>query len=289
METIKRTGRLALYFITAFLTFWSVSILTISMVYVEKMLRPSCSNSLETPQGFDPITLELPDQVRLKGWWHPPDNGVAVVVLGGLGASRDSMLPTAVMLVKNGYGALTLDYRHCAGRTTTLGYRETEELDAMIAFARSQPGVYHTAVLGFSVGGAAALLGAAENIGIEAVIAEGNYINLEDEITASPAVPFSLQWQIQRAVLIAYRLRTGISPAQISPIEAIPKISPRPILFIHGEKEIARTRGREQFAAAGTAQLWVVPAAGHGEPIRLYPLDYERRIVTFLAESFPQQ
>jgi fermentation-respiration switch protein FrsA (DUF1100 family) len=268
---------------------WSSAIFGLGMRYVARLLHPACPDSGTTPAGFQSVDLETETGLQLKGWWRPPENGIVVLILGGLGASRDSMLPAASMLVENGFGALTLDYRHCAGEISTLGYQETEELEAMLAYVLNQPGTAHTAVLGFSVGGAAAVMGAARNPRIEAVIAEGNYAHLKDEITAVPSAPLSLQWQIQRAVLAAYWLRTGIPAADVSPIDAIPMIAPRPILFIHGQDEIGRTRGLQQFAAAENAELWVVPGAAHGEAIRIYPEEYENRIVSFLQTVFSGQ
>jgi uncharacterized protein len=265
---------------------WAITVLALSLSYVENLLKPDCIRSGTVPDGFHPVELTTADHIPLQGWWRPPENGVAVLLLGGLGASRDSMLPQAQILAANGYGALTLDYRHCAGKISALGYRETAELDAMAAFAQLQPGVEHTVVLGFSVGGAAALMGAAENQHIEAVIAEGNYANLKDEITAGSTTPLSLRWQIQHSILLGYWLRTGTPPALVSPLDAIPFISPRPILFIHGEEEIERTRGKAQFAAAENAELWVVPSARHGAYLQIDPKAYEERVIQFLEDCF---
>lgn len=283
----KRFRQKLLFAAAAFLVSWSCTIFALGMLYTERLLRPGCQAGDAVPEEFQPVELVTKTGLRLDGWWRAPDHQVAVMILGGLGASRESMLPTAEILAKHGYGVLTIDYRHCAGRISTLGYREVEELQAMLDFALQQPQVENIAVYGFSVGGAAALLGAAQDPRVEAVIAEGNYANLKDEISASPAAPLSLQWQIQLAVRLAYWLRTGIPTSRVSPIDAISQIAPRPILLIHGEQEIERTRGRLQFAAAQNASLWVAPGAGHGQAILVQPEEYERRITTFLQDSFP--
>ncbi len=54
-------------------------------------------------------------------------------------------------------------------------------------FALSQPETEWLGVLGFSVGGATAIRGAARMPEIKAVIAEGNYANFYDELTAAYA------------------------------------------------------------------------------------------------------
>ncbi|HEX7395304.1 MAG TPA: hypothetical protein VF313_10290 [Anaerolineaceae bacterium] len=202
--------------------------------------------------------------------------------MGGHGANHDAMLSEADLLGRHGYGALTLETRACAGALATLGYREVEDLQAMADFTEKQPGVIKLGALGFSAGSATIIRGAARLPQIGTVVAEGNYINHYEEITAVAAPPQSLEWQIQRLVAVAYALTVGVWPGEVSPVWDLPAISPRPLLLIHGEKEMGRTRGQEQFAAAGEPKtLWVVPGAGHGEYYKVQPKEYEKRVVEF--------
>jgi hypothetical protein len=190
-------------------------------------------------------------------------------LLGGHGANRVAMLSEADLLGRHGYGALTLETRACAGALATLGYREVEDLQAMADFTKKQPGVIKLGALGFSAGSATIIRGAARLPQIGTVVAEGNYINHYEEITAVAAPPQSLEWQIQRLVAVAYALTVGVWPGEVSPVWDLPAISPRPLLLIHGEKEMGRTRGQEQFAAAGEPKtLWLCPAPGMGNIIR---------------------
>jgi len=278
--------KLILLFVLGVLLAWILILAILCTVYVQVLLNPPCIPTTDVPAGFVNVGLETPDGLSLAGWWLPPRNGKVVLLLGGLGATRDSMLPEARFLAEHGYGALTTDYRHCAGKISTLGYREVNELKAMTSYAVQQQGVNQLAVLGFSVGGTAGILGAAQIPEIQAVIAEGNYANLYDEMTSIQAPAFSLDWQIQQIVILEYWLFTGIHPRDVSPLDALAEISPRPILFIHGENETQRTRGIEQFEAGGkNALLWVVPASGHGEYRQVNPSQYERQIIQFLDQS----
>jgi dipeptidyl aminopeptidase/acylaminoacyl peptidase len=281
--------RFLLLFIPGLVAAWILIIAIVCTVYVQLLLNPPCTQSIEVPAGFADVVLETPDGLSLSGWWLPPRNGKVVLLLGGLGATRDSMLPEAYFLAEQGYGALSIDYRHCVGKISTLGYREVNELKAMTSFALQQQGVNQLAVLGFSVGGTAGILGAAQIPEIQAVIAEGNYANLYDEMTSVQAYPFSLDWQIQQLVILEYWLFTGIHPKDVSPLDALATISPRPILFIHGERELQRTRGLEQFEAGGkNAQLWVVADSGHGEYRQVNPSQYKQQIMQFLVHSLDQ-
>ncbi len=270
--------RLALALAAAWVTLiagWSVH-------YTEKLLRPACGRAdAFSPPGFNSITLTTPEELVLSGWWLPPKNGSVILLLGGLGSSRDTLLPEAQILADAGYGVLTLDSRACADAVGTLGYAETAELSAMLDYAQHQIGVEWVGVLGFSVGGTTALLGAAQFPELQAVVAEGNFANLHDEITYTPSPVLSPQWQAQHLVLLVYRLRTGLPPRAVSPVDALPQIAPRPVFLIHGDRELARTRGQDQANAGPSAVLWIVPNAGHGEYRAADPDEYARRITSF--------
>ncbi|HNS38522.1 MAG TPA: hypothetical protein PKM01_12120, partial [Anaerolineaceae bacterium] len=78
----------------------------------------------------------------------------------------------------------------------------------------------------------------------------------------------------------------GHSPRQISPLDTLPHLAPRPVLLIFGEFEADNNRAFDQLAAAGpAAQMWIVPGAGHGGYAQLAPLEYEQRIIAFFDSA----
>ena len=285
------------FFLFSFLIFWTAGIGALSFLYTWRLLHPSClptrtNVEMQTPAGISTlqaVTFQTADGLALEGWWLPPQNRNVILLLGGLGANKDSMLPEAEILARQGYGVLTSSYRHCVGEIATLGEDELYELQAMLDFAEVQEGVEHLGVLGFSVGGTVVIRGAARHPELEAVIAEGNFANLREEISASPASFFSIQWQVQHLVIFFFHLLTGVRTDSISPLEEIPLISPRPILFIQGEYEVERTQGLLQYQTGQpNAELWIVPKSEHGE-YRLYsPQEYEDRIIRFFNNAFLQ-
>jgi hypothetical protein len=287
---IKSWRAFGLRLALALLAAWVATLASLSGMYTTALLYPSCAPSTSTPPDYENVRLTTSSGITLPGWWRPPANGAAILLLGGHDANRDAMLPVAEILANHGYGVLTLSYRHCAGAAATLGYREVEELQAMAAFAASQPGVNWMGALGYSVGGVTVIRGAARMPELKAVIAEGNYANLYDEFTAEPAVPLSLQWQVQRLVALFYMLQTGIWPGQVNPLGDLARLSPRPVLLIHGQYEIERTRGLAQATAAGPGgELWIVPDAGHGQYLTTHPQEYERRVIAFFEHSRGKQ
>lgn len=272
--------------VLSLLVAWVLIIGGISYFYTFSLLHPPCPATPAKRTGYESITLTTGDGAQLKGWWKPPQHGGVMLLLAGNGGNRDAMLAEAALFSRHGYGVVLLEYRSCAGGITTLGYQEVDDLRAMLDFALAQPHVEWVGVLGFSVGGATAIRGAAEMPEIEAVIAQGNFANFLGEITASYSPPLAVQWQIQQFTVLFYWLQTGIYPSVISPIDDIRRIAPRPVLLIHGENEVNRTRGRDQYAAAGEPrQIWVVPGVGHGGYLAAHPEEYERRVIEFLAAA----
>jgi uncharacterized protein len=284
---LRRTGTFMLVMAEA----WLCVLVLLSLRYTESLLNPACPAGIAAPPaGFQPVEVSLADGLRLHGWWHASRNGAAVVVMGGLGANRDAMLPEAQLLAANGYGALTLEYRNCAGLPVGMGAWETDEFNAALAFVQAQPEVEWIAALGFSAGGAAVILGSGDHPEVRALIAEGHYANLWQEVLGrDPARPFSLTWQLQRTTALILWTRLGIPPWQVSPIDALPKLSPRPLLLIFGEKEAERAQAEVQYQAAGEPKtLWIVPGAGHGEYFASDPASYEQRVIEFLQQAQKQ-
>ena len=197
------------------------------------------------------------------------------------------MLPEANLVAASGYGALTIDYRNCAGKAVTLGAEEIDEANAALAFVQTQNGVNWIGMYGFSVGGVTAIRAAADDPSIAALVSAGNYANLYEEIALTPpAKPLSLAWQIQQAVAGLYSVRTGVGAKEISPMDDLATIAPRPVLLIYGEDEIGAVRGYEQFNSAGQPKsLWVVEGAGHGGYIMAQPEQFQQRVVGFLNTS----
>lgn len=267
----------------ALLIAWGCVLAGSALLYTHSLLHPACAPATAVLDGYQVISLTAPEGFRLSGWYRPPHNGMVIVLLGGHGANRDALLPEAAVLSAEGYGILALEQRACAGAQATLGYREAQDVTLAVDYAMQQPSVQRVGALGFSAGGVAVILAAAHDPRISAVVAEGNYANLLEEMLPMPgaAQPW-LEAQLHPLVIVFYALATGIWPAEVSPEVDLPRISPRPVLLIHGEREIARSRGQRQFQGALPPRaLWVVPGAGHGEYLKAVPAEYAQRLLIF--------
>jgi uncharacterized protein len=272
----------------ALLAAWVFIVSGMSLIYVYFLTYPPCPSLVQQPDGYQAVTFVTADDHSLNGFWRSPQNGAVVILLGGHGATRETMLPEAEVLARHGYGVLTMDYRHCAGERATLGLREVDDLRAALEFVNNQPGVEWVSVQGFSVGGVTAIRGAAQLPEIGAVISMGNYYNMWDALNSPNAKPFSLNWQFENVIsgLMWLQIRQPLDT--ISPSSDLAKMKDRPVLLIFGENEAVHNRAAEQFqAAAGPKELWIVNGVGHGGYLSADPEEYKLRVLGFLDRYRP--
>lgn len=234
--------------------------------------------------AYQDVTLTTSDGIALAAWYTAPTNGIVVLIAHGHAAAR---LPEIhAMFASNGYGVLAWDARaHGAsgGDFTTLGYYERFDVAAALAYAQAQPGVDKVVMWGQSMGGATAILAAAEQPGIEAVIVDSAFTTLAE--TIHTAVPIAVFRPFIRPMAEA---ETGISIDLVRPIDAIARIAPRPVFIIHGAADtvVPPESGPRLYAAAGEPKaLWVIPGAPHVGGFKLDPALYGTRVMSFLADA----
>jgi fermentation-respiration switch protein FrsA (DUF1100 family) len=143
--------------------------------------------------------------------------------------------------------------------------------------------------LGFSLGGAAAIRAAALHQDIDAVVAMGNYHDLEAEIFGAGNEHPLLAAIFESQIAWLFQRRTGVDfEHDPEPVELIGQLSPRPILLIYGEQEEALppASGRILYQAAGEPkELWILPNVGHGGYVNAEPEEFEQRIVRFFDSA----
>jgi pimeloyl-ACP methyl ester carboxylesterase len=264
------------------LFFWILIVAAIAGFFVYAITHPYCPAALESRSGYQSVTIRTQDGLQLQGWYRPPENGSVILILAGIGVNRDEGIPLAELVVAHGYGALTLEDRSCRGGVATAGYKEAEDAVVATDFLLAQPGVDAVGIIGFSAGGAAAIRAAALDGRILAVVAEGQFSELEDILSRQKQPWYSVDRQIGFFMALFYRMWTGVSVGELRPVADIAAISPRAVFLIFGEKEMNDTDATDQLAAAGEPkQLWVVPGAGHGQYLQIAGAEYERRLIAF--------
>ena len=255
------------------------------------LLHPPCSASAATPGDYGHAWEDITLTARatgdsIAGYFIPGSNGAAIIIPPPYAGGRGSRLHEADVLVRHGYAVLTYDSRRCAGMgALSLGYQEVDEVADALDYLRGRDDVDpgRIGLLGFSSAGATSIMAAARLPEIRAVVAEGGYGDLAGgQIGIGDSGDNPLTALYKHTIALSYRLITGDSIDQLSPIDVIGQIAPRPILLIYGSRETSLPGAREQQGAAGpNAALWVVEGAGHGNYLETAPDEYEARVIAF--------
>ncbi|MFE9170662.1 alpha/beta hydrolase [Streptomyces kebangsaanensis] len=214
------------------------------------------------------------------------DSGDPVFVIAhGFTGDLDRPHVRRVARVLAQYGAVvTFSFRGhgASGGRSTVGDREVLDLAAAVAWAR---GFGHARVVtvGFSMGGSVVLRHAALHGGP----ADAERTGARTDAVVSVSAPARwyyrgtapmrrLHWLVTRPegrLLSRYGLRTRIhhrdwDPVPLSPVEAVPRIAPTPLLIVHGDRDgyFPLDHPRTLAAAAGGhGELWLEPGMGHAE------------------------
>ncbi|MFC8091914.1 alpha/beta hydrolase [Streptomyces sp. NPDC057301] len=222
---------------------------------------------------------------------RPPARDLVFVVAHGFTGDVDRPHVRRVVQALTRHAAVvTFSFRGhgASGGRSTVGDKEVLDLAAAVRWAR---GLGHTrvATIGFSMGGSvvlrhAALFGEGEKGGGGEESGErGAHTDAVVSVSAPARWYYRgtprmrrLHWLVTRPegrLVGRYGFRTRIhhrdwNPVPMSPVEAVPRIAPTPLLIVHGELDgyfpLDHPRMLAQ-AAGDHGELWLEPGMGHAE------------------------
>lgn len=260
------------------------------------LVKPARATNFHTPGEFnlyyEPVNLKTADSINLAGWWIPVEGSIkTVILLHGHAGSMDPDLKYAPVLHKAEFNVLMFDFRahgRSGGRFSSVGPLETCDVQAAVRFALSK-GSQRIGLLGFSMGGRAALLSASQLARVNTVISDGappRLVTAVTQVLELRKLPFS--WLLARMMLFGGTLLTAQNLFKQDPLYAAATLSHIPVLFIHGGRDRFATRGEidQMVANAGQgAQLWLVPEAAHRNIEVTRPEEYLELITTFFTQN----
>ncbi|MEK6742039.1 MAG: alpha/beta fold hydrolase [Nitrospirota bacterium] len=252
-------------------------------------------------RDYENVTFVTKDGLTLAGWLIKPDRSgrktPAVIICHGLGANKSDFTDLAVFLARRGYLVLTFDFRahgDSKGSRTSLGYHERKDVMAALHYLSTRPEVDQgrIGIFGFSLGGATAILAAAETGKFKAIAADSAFTSLRDQARQAitgfyhlPAFPF-----VGLSVL-GYELYFQTRASNIDPESVIGAIAPAPVLIIAGEGDdmIPAENGRRLFQAANEPkELWIITVGGHGGTVAAAGNEYNKRVGDFFDRYLKQ-
>lgn len=281
----------------------------VAYVIASSLTKSERNDLFNTPAdyGLSFQEIEFPSRlgdITLSGWIIPADSGLevegaqAVVLVHGINSTRTGSdgqtTLLASMLVQAGYNVLMFDLRGhgiSGGDQISGGYIERLDVLGAVDVLRDRGlSLDSIGLLGFSMGAATALLAAAGEPGVGALVVDSPYADVSDLMAqetarATPLPEWAAPVFIPMTKLIAGVLY-DIDVGAMVPDVAVESLN-YPILVVHGttDDRIPTEQGKRVHAAAHPdSELWLVEGVDHTEAFDTYPDIYVERVTAYFAE-----
>lgn len=242
-------------------------------------------------------TLVTQDGVPIDTVHMPGQPGLAIVMAHGFTQSWQKPMVWRIAKRFNARaGVVSFDFRGHgrSGGLSTLGDKEIYDLDVAVQYAR-ELGYERIATVGFSMGGSVVLRQAGLLGGTDAVVsvsAPGHWYYRGT--LPMRRVHRAAEWRVGRLFarqFLSTRIASGgWNQLPIPPAEAAAKISPVPVLIVHGDKDLyfPQEHGRELYEGAREPkELWLLPGFGHAE--RAMDDAMSDRVAAWVSEAVASQ
>ena len=240
--------------------------------------------------AVEAVTIRADDGVRLAGWFVARPGAPAVVLLHGYPAEKADLLPLAAALAPE-FATLLVDQRYFGqsdGGATTLGFRERGDLKRVLDFVEAR-GATRVGVFGLSLGGAVALLTAAEDPRIRAVVAYAPFADLKVLAHELYGWMSIVRYPFVDAMLVWSWLVFGADITRPSPVEAAARLT-RPVWLLHSRQDeqipfAHAERLRAALAGNRQAEFEFMARGRHGE----LPANFESRLARFFRRALSKE
>ena len=211
-------------------------------------------------------------------------------------------------LLEDGFDVFTFDFRGHGDSSNEENYhprqwvsdREIDDVLGAIAFLEDylegQGKAPEIGIFGISRGAGAAMLACIRNPAVKAIVTDGLF-----------STDITLEWFMRRWACIFAKVRfvyenhpdafwsflrwlvfifvhRKFKCTYPAARKALKKMIPRPMLFIHGQRDSYISVEQAHYLhdlAAGPKSLWIVPDARHNQAVAVKPAEYAQRTVDF--------
>jgi uncharacterized protein len=293
-------GAIAFIIVCSFGTAYVAVYLYPNVIY--PIWRVPVRSPVDNERRFRRVDFLSANGVRLAGWYGEGRGGQGtptIIVCHGWAADKRDMLGIGEALRASGFNVLVFDlhgWGESARGPVTFGDRETGDILGAVRFVKEQRSgrAPRIGLIGFSMGAAAAIRATAQSTDIDALVADASYARLDVQVGRFfqrfagplwPVVYVPARWFGERL--------TGTAIDTISPLQVIGRITPRPILIIHGTRDrvVDLDDARQLYRAAGPPKtLWLIEGAGHSETRRLAPpAQWDAHVAAFFHEHLQRR
>jgi dipeptidyl aminopeptidase/acylaminoacyl peptidase len=248
----------------------------------------------QTGATWRSIEVTAQDGTPLDAWLfvpHQPNDSV-VLVLHGVGDTREGMMSHAQFLLRGGFTVLTPDSRGhgtSGGDVITYGIREASDVRTWTDWLLANQPARHLYGFGASMGAAILLEALPLEPRFRAIVAESSFATFEeisyDRLNQVSTIPRIALWPEVRLGFLYVHLRYRVDLRQASPANAI-RSTHVPILLIHGTEDVnIPLRHSQELHALNPAatQLWIVRGAGHVQALSKDPALYSQTVVSWFV------
>lgn len=235
------------------------------------------------------------DGVRLAGWYVPSADGAGpraptVVLVHGHGSNKSGMLRHGSALHEH-HNLVAFDLRNAGqstGDRTTMGFEERADLRAVIDWLERTKGPKQIGVIGSSLGAATAILEAADDPRVDAIVIDSMHARLEFAVARRLLRNNQFVVPGTWAIFTAAEMRTGTDLADADPLDAVAAVGDRPLLITHGggdsldvpaqSSQLIERAARE---AGVPVEVHICPGARHGKVVEVCPDEWATWVTTF--------
>ena len=237
---------------------------------------------------YEEVSFRTEDGLLLGGWWLPSAGAKrTLIALHGHRGARHHCVGIGAALWRRGANVLLFDHRgrgSSEGESISLGHFESLDALAAVGYALSRAPDVPVGVIGYSMGGAVALICAARDGRVGAVVADSPFASergLVRALLGKQIGPLNGPVAALSEHLLPY------DPREVEPLQEVTKIAPRAALFVHGlldETCDPKDSVRLYEAAGEPKELWLLEGAGHCDAYFLDREAYCERVAAFFEE-----
>jgi uncharacterized protein len=237
---------------------------------------------------YEEVAFSTEDGLLLRGWWLPaPEAKRTVIALHGHRGARHHCVGIGAALWRRGANVLLFDHRgrgSSEGALMSLGYFETLDALAAIEYSLSRAPEVPLGLIGYSMGGAVAVMAAARDDRVGAVVADSSFASerkMVRSLLRKQVGPLCRPIAALSEYLLPY------DPGEVEPLGEVARIAPRATLLIHGLLDTTcdpRDSVRLYEAAGDHKELWLLKGAGHCDAYFADREAYCERVDSFFKE-----